>query len=447
MSLNPIVLSIPVFFILIGIEVVWDRIRKGGVYRLADALTNISCSITEQVSGVFFKVLSVALYYGVYEHFRFTSLPINVWTLLLLFLLVDFCYYWAHRWSHEVNLFWAGHVVHHQSEYYNLSVALRQGALQKVFTAAVYAPLALLGFHPYWFLLLMAYNTLYQFWIHTQYIHKMGWLEYIFNTPSHHRVHHGRNPEYIDKNHAGSLIIWDKLFGTFEPERAPVVYGITTPVNSWNPVYAQVAHLNTLVVDLKAARGWREVVRVLIGRPGWHPTGQAKASELLRASELAPSAGFREHASGTGEYVSGIGEYAPATGEYASGTGEYVPGTGEHASGQVSTTAASTAPSPNSQSQFPGASPAVLALPDQVQVGIRTNVYVLIQYFFLLAVTTYFLFRYEQSSIPERTVLTIWIFATSATLGMLLEKHKSAGFWEGIRLILTISTLFYWMFR
>ena len=393
MSLNPIVLSIPVFFILIGIEVAWDRFRKGGVYRLADALTNISCGITEQVSGVFFKVVSVALYYGVYEHFRLTTLPINGWSLLGLFLLVDFCYYWAHRWSHEVNLFWAGHVVHHQSEYYNLSVALRQGAFQKVFTAAVYAPLALLGFHPYWFLLLMAYNTLYQFWIHTQYIDKMGWLEYIINTPSHHRVHHGRNPEYIDKNHAGSLIIWDKLFGTFEPERAPVVYGITAPVNSWNPVYAQVAHLNTITQDLKAAQGWREVVRVLFGRPGWHPRGSLNATNPPHISD-------QTHISDQ-------------------------PHISDHRNSSDQTLSSGLA---------------------QPSSGIWINLYVLMHYLFLLGASTYFLFRYEQSSLYERLGLAIWIFATAATLGMILEKHRSAITWEGIRLILTVSILFYWIF-
>lgn len=384
MSLNPIVLSIPVFFILIGIEVAWDRFRKGGVYRLADALTNISCGVTEQVFGVFSKVVSVALYYWVYEYFRLTTLPINGWTLLGLFLLVDFCYYWAHRWSHEVNLLWAGHVVHHQSEHYNLSVALRQGALHKIFTAAVYAPLALLGFNPYWFLLLMAYNTLYQFWIHTQYIGKMGWLEYVFNTPSHHRVHHGRNPEYIDKNHAGVLIIWDKLFGTFEPERAPVVYGITTPINSWNPVYAQVAHFGTIGKDLTSARGWREVVRVLFGRPGWHPEGNKMMSQT---------------------------------------------GHGGHCTDQI------VVGSTQSRS-----------LVDQVVVGTGLNVYVLAQHLLLLGVTTFFLFRHEQTSVNEKGMLALWIFVTSATLGMLLEKQASARVWEIFRLILTIMGIIYLMF-
>lgn len=394
MSFNPVVLSIPIFFILIGIEVAWDRFRSGGVYRLADALTNISCGITEQVSGVFFKVVSVALYYGVYEHFRLTTLPINGWSLLGLFLLVDFCYYWAHRWSHEVNLFWAGHVVHHQSEYYNLSVALRQGALQKVFTAAVYAPLALLGFHPYWFLLLIAYNTLYQFWIHTQYIDKMGWLEYIFNTPSHHRVHHGRNPEYIDKNHAGSLIIWDKLFGTFEPERATVVYGITRPVNSWNPVYAQVSHLHVMAQDLRYARGWRQVARVLFGRPGWHPDALPGTSD--RPSESIPDSHTNQ----------------------ACPTRNQQPAPPAHSINQV----------------------------EQIVVDVRVNVYVLFQYLLLLGATTYFLFNYPQTSMAERLTLAAWIFATSATLGMLLEKHNSTLYWESTRVVATISGLaYYWI--
>jgi len=379
MNLNPIVLSIPVFFVLIGIEVVWDRYRRGAVYRLSDALTNISCGVTEQVSGVLGKAITVAFYYGVYEHFRLFTIPPGLWSLLLLFVLVDFCYYWAHRWSHEVNLFWAGHVVHHQSEYYNLSVALRQGMFQKVFTAAVYAPLALLGFHPYWFLLLIAYNTLYQFWIHTQYIGTLGWLEYVFNTPSHHRVHHGRNPEYIDKNHAGSLIIWDKLFGTFEPERAPVVYGTTAPLNSWNPVYAQVAHVGSIAQDLKAARGLREVMRVLFGKPGWHPAGVTVPSH----SPIG--------------VIGVIGVEGAATG---------------------------------SDGLAPLRSPI-----DRVQVGVATNLYVLAHYLLLLGVTTYFLFRYEQTDNGLRGALVVWIFATSATLGMLLERHSSARLWETIRLV------------
>ena len=247
-------------------------IRKRNTYRLNDAFGNIGAGIFEQVTGLFAKVFTVALYYYVFEHFRLTTLPTTWPWLVLLFLGIDFFYYWAHRLSHEVNLFWLGHVVHHQSEEYNLSVALRQGALQKVFTAPFYLPLALAGFDPWWFLYLGAFNTLYQFWIHTEFIGKMGWLEYVLNTPSHHRVHHARNPQYIDKNHAGSLIIWDKLFGTFEPEVERPLYGITVQTATFNPVQAHLKPFEDLAQQLKPLTPWQRVQALFRG-PGWMPAG------------------------------------------------------------------------------------------------------------------------------------------------------------------------------
>lgn len=271
MPINPIVLSIPVFFILIGIEIIYDRIAHKDLYRLNDAISNISCGIFEQITGTFAKVFTVALYAVVYDKLRFFTVPDKWYWLVVLFLGVDFFYYWAHRMSHEINLFWAGHVVHHQSEEYNLSVALRQGALQKVFTAGFYLPLALLGFSPAWFLLLSAYNTLYQFWIHTEAIRNMGPLEYIFNTPSHHRVHHGRNPRYIDRNHGGTLIIWDMLFGTFQQEEEKVVYGITTPTQRWDPVAAHLSPFTNMWSDLRLVKEWPDKIKLLFMKPGWLP--------------------------------------------------------------------------------------------------------------------------------------------------------------------------------
>ncbi|MEO6167032.1 MAG: sterol desaturase family protein [Chitinophagales bacterium] len=271
MPLNPIVLSIPVFFILIGIEIIYDRITNKHLYRLNDAVSNISCGIFEQITGTFAKVFTVALYALVYDHFRFFTVPEKWYWLLALFLGVDFFYYWAHRMSHEINLFWVGHVVHHQSEEYNLSVALRQGALQKVFTAGFYLPLALFGFNTTWFVLLGAYNTLYQFWIHTEAIRRLGPLEYVFNTPSHHRVHHGRNPKYIDRNHGGTLIIWDMLFGTYQKEEERVVYGITTPTQCWDPVSAHFRPFTNMWIDLKMVKEWPDKIRLLFMKPGWLP--------------------------------------------------------------------------------------------------------------------------------------------------------------------------------
>ena len=270
MNLNPIILSIPIFFLLIGIELLYSWFSKKKIYRLGDAYANIGCGIFEQVTGIFVKVITVGLYSLVYQHLRIFDIPVNGWTILLLFLGVDFTYYWAHRLSHEVNLFWVGHVVHHQSEDYNLSVALRQGALQKLFTAPFALPLALLGFSDEWFLYISAFNTLYQFWIHTEAIGKLGPLEWVLNTPSHHRVHHGRDPKYIDKNHAGSLIIWDRMFGTFQAEEEHPHYGITKPTETFNPVKAHWLPIKQLAADVASVRGWNKV-KLLFMPPGWYP--------------------------------------------------------------------------------------------------------------------------------------------------------------------------------
>ena len=286
MNLNPIVLSIPIFFILIGIELLIERFTHKDLYRFPDAIANISCGITSQLSGLFLTFLGIGVYTILFEKFALFSLQPTWYYWLLLFLLVDLAYYWGHRMSHEVNLFWGGHVVHHQSEEYNLSVALRQSSLQTVWTFAFNLPIALLGFDPLHFVLVSAFNTLYQFWIHTETIEKMGWFEYIFNTPSHHRVHHGRNPKYIDKNHAGSLIIWDKMFGTFQPEEEKPTYGITKPINSWNPVFANFSHYVEMSKDMKKIPSWSDKIKYMFMKPGWLPAslgGYRAAPEVDRA--------------------------------------------------------------------------------------------------------------------------------------------------------------------
>lgn len=271
MEIGVVVLSIPLFFALIGIELVAARIEHRRLYRLPDALTNISCGIADQVSGVFAGVLSVALYAFSYE-FRIWDAPNHWLWWLAAFVMIDLMYYWSHRMSHEINLFWAGHVVHHQSEDYNLSVALRQSALQKLFSMWFYIPVALAGFPPAWFALSIGLNLLYQFWIHTEMIGKLPrWFEWLMNTPSHHRVHHGRDPKYIDKNHAGVFIIWDRMFGTFQQEEERPHYGITTPLNSWNPLYAQVQHFENIRADLKQVKGFGAKLGVLFNKPGWLP--------------------------------------------------------------------------------------------------------------------------------------------------------------------------------
>lgn len=270
--MNPVILSIPIFFILIGMEVAYSRCKDRKLYRLNDAITNISCGIVEQLTGVFAKVFTVAAYYFIYTHFAIFELADTWYWILLCFIGVDFFYYWAHRMSHEVNLFWLGHIVHHQSEEYNLSVALRQSTFQKMFTFYFYFPMAVLGFKPEWFVLTGAFNLLYQFWIHTEVIKKMPrWYEYLFNTPSHHRVHHGRNPKYIDRNHAGTLMIWDRMFGTFQKEEEVPTYGITAPTNSWNPIVANIQPFVRLWNELKHIPGIIDKTKFVFAPPGWYP--------------------------------------------------------------------------------------------------------------------------------------------------------------------------------
>jgi hypothetical protein len=200
---------------------------------------------------------------------------------------VDFLYYWFHRFGHEVNAGWAAHVVHHQSEEYNLTVALRQGAFQQLFSWVFYLPLALLGFPPLVFLTCSALNTLYQFWIHTRLVGRLGPLEWVMNTPSHHRVHHGRNPKYIDRNHAGVFIVWDRLFGTFKQEDEEPVYGITTPLRSFDPLRAHFQHWLALARMAARTPRWLDRLKVFVKPPGWRPAelgGFETPPEVDRAS-------------------------------------------------------------------------------------------------------------------------------------------------------------------
>lgn len=273
-----IVLSIPLFFVLMGLELAWSAwsgARAGltgqTAYRFNDFIANLGCGIGSQVVGAFTKAFIFGVYMWAYDHGRLFTLSSGVFTWLVAFLLVDMLYYWFHRLSHEVNFLWAAHIVHHQSEEYNLSVALRQSWWQGLFSWWFYLPLAWLGFHPIIIVNVGAINTLYQFWIHTKAIGRLGWMEHIFNTPSHHRVHHGSDPKYLDRNHAGTLIIWDKLFGTFQREEEEPVYGITTPLNSWDPMRANFHYWGDLIGLAKRCTSVLDKVLVFLKPPGWRP--------------------------------------------------------------------------------------------------------------------------------------------------------------------------------
>jgi len=266
-----IVYAIPAFILLIAIELIIQHIRKSPLYRFNDMVTNINCGVTQQVTGVLSKSLLVVTYLWIYDQWRLFTIPDTWYTWLILFIGVDFFYYLAHRYAHEIALLWGSHAVHHQSEEYNLSVALRQSAIQTFVTSWFYLPLAFLGFSFTSFLFMASVQTLYQFWIHTKLIKKMpAWFEFVFNTPSHHRVHHGSDPRYIDKNHGGTLIIFDRIFGTFVEEDEEAHYGVTKPVNSWNVVWANIEYYKWLGQVFTQARGF-DKFRVLFKKTGWRP--------------------------------------------------------------------------------------------------------------------------------------------------------------------------------
>ncbi len=286
--MNYVVLAIPVFFLLIAVEVAAARIAERDHYALSDAVTDLGCGLLQQVLDVFVRTAIFAAYVLVFDRLRVATIPGSAtWAWVACLLGVDFLYYWFHRMSHEVNAFWAAHVVHHSSEEYNLAVALRQGAFQGWISWVFYLPLAVLGFPPPMFLAAVSIDTLYQFWIHTRAIGRLGPLEWVLNTPSNHRVHHGRNPRYIDRNHGGILIVWDRLFGTYAKEEEEPIYGITTPLRSWNPVWANLHYWADLWTTAGRATRWRDRLRLLVARPGWRPDelgGYEPPPEVDRAS-------------------------------------------------------------------------------------------------------------------------------------------------------------------
>ncbi len=264
--------AIPFFVLMMALEFwVLQRQSKPNEYRLNDTITNLNIGIGSRVVDLFFQVVLLGAFTLIYDNLAFFYLPVNVFTVLLCILGFDFLFYWAHRWSHEINFWWGAHVVHHSSEEFNLSVALRQSWFHNVLAFFIFIPLPLLGFSPVAFLIAGSIHTLYQFWIHTKTIDKLpAWFEAVFNTPSHHRVHHGVNPKYIDRNHAGVLIIWDKFFGTFQAEEEEVVYGITTPLKSWNPVWANLHYYVEMFKASKAMK-WADKLRMIFAKPGWRP--------------------------------------------------------------------------------------------------------------------------------------------------------------------------------
>ena len=274
----------PVFLLLMALECAVARLRRRSPYRLADALSSVGLGALSTYLGVFTRLVTVGIYVWVYREARVATLDAgSPWVWATGLLLYDFLYYWNHRLGHEVNVLWAAHVVHHQSEEFNLSTALRQTGSGFLLSWLFYVPLAVLGFPPPLYLALSLIDLLYQFWIHTEQIGTLGLFDRIFASPSNHRVHHGINDVYVDRNYGGILIIWDRLFGTFQPELAaqPVVYGTRDPLRSWNPLWANLHTYAALFADAWRAGSWPDKVAVFLRRPGWRPADAAARAPKL----------------------------------------------------------------------------------------------------------------------------------------------------------------------
>jgi alkylglycerol monooxygenase len=273
-----IVLASPVFFALIALELAVGIKRGRNTYRLHDAVASIGLGTLSQVGGLFTKLMTIGIYSAIFSQFALFELSASspvVWVAALV--AYDFCYYWHHRFGHRCALFWAAHVVHHQSEDYNLSTALRQTSSGWLVGWVAYVPLAIAGVPPVVFGTVALIDLLYQFWVHTQQINRLGWFDRWFCSPSNHRVHHAVNDAYLDKNYGGILIIWDRLFGTFkeEDDAEPCVYGTRSPLASFNPVWANLQVYAELARDAWHARSIADKVRVLFKPPGWRPADVA----------------------------------------------------------------------------------------------------------------------------------------------------------------------------
>jgi alkylglycerol monooxygenase len=269
-----ITLATPVFFLLIGIELLVARLRGRAAYASSDAVSSIGLGVISQIVGVFSKLLTFGIYAWCVEHLALFALPANsLWVWAGALLLYDFCYYWLHRCGHRVNILWAAHVVHHQSEHYNLSTALRQTGSGVLLGWLFYLPLALLGVPLQVFVVVALIDLLYQFWVHTEQIGRLGWYDRVFCSPSNHRAHHAVNDRYLDRNYGGILIVWDRLFGTFveEDDNDAPVYGTRSPLRSWNPLWANVEVYWSTAVDAWHARRWRDKLLLWFKPPGWRP--------------------------------------------------------------------------------------------------------------------------------------------------------------------------------
>lgn len=292
---DPIALAVPFFVLTIILEIALTRFKAAKAhYETKDTMASLAMGLGSNVAGLLTGGAAFAATVWVWNH-RVFDIPMTaIWAWVAIFFLEDLTYYWFHRLSHERRFWWAAHVNHHSSQHYNLSTALRQtwtGGLAA--TWALWLPLAFLGFPPAMLAIQKGVSLVYQFWIHTEAIQRMPkWFEAVFNTPSHHRVHHARNPRYLDRNYAGILIVWDKLFGTYQPEldEEKPRYGIVKNLGDFNILRVAFHEWGGIARDLAGSRSLREVAGYLFGPPGWSPDGSRDTSAILKAQWEAEQA-------------------------------------------------------------------------------------------------------------------------------------------------------------
>lgn len=277
--LNPVVIAIPFFALMIALEAWFAQRGERDYYEKKDAWINILIGFVSVAFGALFGLFIGVIYTFVYELAPYKFPADAWWTWVILFFVDDLAYYVFHRISHESRLFWNFHVVHHSSQFYNLSVAVRQSWFSGTLHWIFYAPVMLLGFAPWMFAVMHGFNLIYQFWIHTRFIDRMGFLEYFLNTPSHHRVHHGVNNPYLDKNYAGVLIIWDRMFGSFVEETEEPRYGIIKPLRSYNPLWINTHSWYEMWMAMKTRRSFIGKLRCIFASPNM-PLGRIQKSEI-----------------------------------------------------------------------------------------------------------------------------------------------------------------------
>ena len=278
---DPTVFAIPVFIALIILEVLINAKKNLNLYRFKDSAANITMGLGSVVIGLLTKTFAFFVFLWIYQ-FRLFEIPNTWWMWGLLLLADDVTFYWYHRSAHEIRFFWAAHVQHHSSEHMNFSVALRQSWGEPFIKFLFYMWLPFIGFNPVYILIMQSISLVYQFFPHTKLVGKLGPIEWIFNTPSHHRVHHATQVQYLDKNHAGILIIWDRMFGTFQKEREVPIYGITENINSFSPLKIASHEYVNLWQDIRRVKKFSDKINYLIKPPGWSHDGENRTSKELQ---------------------------------------------------------------------------------------------------------------------------------------------------------------------